>query len=91
MPGAPGAPGMAATLARCAIPIRKREALRRLGAFIPPPRVHRHRSHGMLAPNAPLRAALTALAREPTAAPEQPAVAQPAGGRLGGRAPARTL
>ncbi len=34
----------------------------------------------MLAPNAPLRAAVTALARDTVATPEQPAVAAPAGG-----------
>ena len=33
-------------------------------ALIPPPRGHRHRYHGVLAPNATLRAAVTALARE---------------------------
>jgi hypothetical protein len=30
--------------------------------MIPPPRAHRHRYHGVLAPNASLRAAVTALA-----------------------------
>ncbi len=38
------------------------ELIQRLAALIPPPRVHRHRYHGVLAPNAPLRAAVTALA-----------------------------
>jgi len=38
------------------------EQLERLSAFIPPARIHRHRSFGVLAPNAPLRPALTALA-----------------------------
>jgi hypothetical protein len=32
------------------------ELLERLAALIPPPRVHRHRYHGVLAPNAPVRA-----------------------------------
>jgi len=36
--------------------------LERLSAFIPPARIHRHRSFGVLAPNVPLRPALTALA-----------------------------
>jgi hypothetical protein len=35
----------------------------RLVALIPPPRAHRHRYHGVLAPNAPLRPAVTALAQ----------------------------
>ena len=38
------------------------ELIQRLAALIPPPRAHRHRYHGVLAPNAPLRAAVTALA-----------------------------
>ena len=36
---------------------------------MPPPRVHRHRYYGVLAPNAPLRAAVTALAPAPVPAP----------------------
>jgi putative transposase len=38
------------------------ELLDRLAALVPPPRIHRHRDFGVLAPNAPLRAAVTALA-----------------------------
>lgn len=38
------------------------ELIERLAALIPPPRRHRHRYFGVLAPNAPLRAAVTALA-----------------------------
>lgn len=38
------------------------ELLDRLAALVPPPRRHRHRYFGVLAPNAPLRAAVTALA-----------------------------
>ncbi len=46
------------------------ELLERLSAFIPPPRIHRHRYYGVLAPNAVLRPALPALAsREPMAEP----------------------
>jgi len=57
------------------------ELLDRLAALIPPPRRHRHRYFGVLAPNAPLRAAVTALAspraethaaRTPAAAPSAP-------------------
>ena len=39
------------------------ELIDRLAALIPPPRRHRHRYFGVLAPNAPLRSAVTALAR----------------------------
>jgi hypothetical protein len=38
------------------------EFLDRLAALVPPPRRHRHRYHGVLAPNAPLRAVVTARA-----------------------------
>jgi hypothetical protein len=38
------------------------ELLDRLAALIPPPRLHRHRYHGVLAPNAPWRAQVTAMA-----------------------------
>ena len=34
----------------------------KVAALVPSPRVHRHRYYGVLAPNAPLRAAVTALA-----------------------------
>jgi hypothetical protein len=40
------------------------ERIERLVALLPPPRQHRHRYYGVLAPNAPLRAALSALAPE---------------------------
>ncbi|MQA92857.1 MAG: hypothetical protein GEU90_21975 [Gemmatimonas sp.] len=53
------------------------EFLAALARLIPPPRVHRHRYHGVLAPNAALRARLTALARESPDAPPQPASADP--------------
>ena len=38
------------------------EFLDRLAALIPPPRKHRHRYHGVFAPNHPLRPAVTSLA-----------------------------
>ena len=41
-------------------PLQLRE---RLARFVPPPRVHRHRYHGVLAPNAKLRAAVTCIGR----------------------------
>jgi hypothetical protein len=45
------------------------ELLDKVAALVPPPRVHRHRYYGVLAPNAPLRAAVTALAPVPVLAP----------------------
>ena len=39
------------------------EVQERLARFIPPPRMHRHRYHGVLAPNAKLRAAVVAIRR----------------------------
>ncbi|MBK9522268.1 MAG: transposase [Rhodocyclaceae bacterium] len=38
------------------------ELIDKIGAVIPPPRTHGHRYYGVLAPNAPMRAAVTALA-----------------------------
>ena len=38
------------------------ELIHRIAALIPPPRTHRHRYFGVLAPNSPLRSAVTALA-----------------------------
>jgi len=54
------------------------ELLDRLAALVPPPRVHRHRYFGVLAPNAPLRTAVTALARAATPTPPPAANAEPA-------------
>ena len=48
------------------------ELIERLAALVPPPRQHRHRYYGVLAPNAPLRAAVTALAPEAVAAQPTP-------------------
>jgi len=44
--------------------------IERIAALVPPPRTHRHRYYGVLAPNSPLRAAAVALA---LAAPAQAA------------------
>jgi hypothetical protein len=53
------------------------ELIDRIAALVPPPRIHRHRYFGVLAPNSPLRAAVTALALAATTSP--PAVnAEPA-------------
>ena len=49
------------------------ELIERLAALIPRPRLHRHRYHGVLAPNAPLRAQVIALARQPPASLPQAA------------------
>ncbi len=38
------------------------ELIARIAALVPPPRTHRHRYFGVLAPNSPLRSAVTALA-----------------------------
>ena len=46
------------------------ELIGRIAALVPPPRTHRHRYYGALAPNSPLRAAVVAMAQ---AAPSQPA------------------
>jgi len=45
------------------------ELIDRIAALVPPPRTHRHRYFGVLAPNSPLRAAVTALATPAQAAP----------------------
>jgi hypothetical protein len=39
------------------------ELIARIAALVPPPRTHRHRYFGVLAPNSPHRAAVTALAQ----------------------------
>ena len=46
------------------------QLLDRLAALIPPPRRHRHRYYGVLAPNSPHRAAVTALAAAESARDE---------------------
>src|SRR5438094_6513178 len=46
--------------------------LDRFAAVVPPPRVHRHRYFGVLAPNSPRRSALTALALVATTSPPAP-------------------
>ena len=59
---------------QCLTPL---ELLDRLAALVPPPRLHRHRYFGVLAPNSPLRSAVTALAPAATTAPAA-STAQPA-------------
>jgi len=48
------------------------ELIERIAALVPPPRVHRHRYYGVLAPNASLRAAVTAMAPEAIAVQTPP-------------------
>ena len=50
------------------------ELIERIAALVPPPRTHRHRYFGVLAPNSPLRAAAVPLgcAISPTPAPAPP-------------------
>ncbi len=48
------------------------ELITKIATLVPPPRAHRHRYHGVLAPNAPLRAVVTALA--PAAVPPAPTI-----------------
>ncbi len=50
--------------------------LDRLAVLVPPPRRHRHRTYGVLAPNSPLREAVTALA-QPTEMAATPTRAEP--------------
>ena len=46
------------------------ELIDKIAALVPPPRAHGHRCYGVLAPNAPLRPVVTALA--PAAVPPAP-------------------
>ena len=52
------------------------ELIDRLAALIPPPRRHRHRYHGVLAPNAPYRAQVSALGRAANPPAPPPLAAQ---------------
>ncbi len=47
------------------------ELIDRIAALVPPPRTHRHRYFGVLAPNSPLRPAATALAQVAAVQPLQ--------------------
>ena len=69
------------------------ELIDHLAALIPPPRRHRHRYHGVLAPNAPLRAAAIAFGREVADATGAPAEvsSSPRAPASHARSPARTL
>ncbi len=71
------------------------ELIGRIAARVPPPRQHRHRYYGVLAPNSPLRPAVTALALHPEAPePETRPPAETAADDpppASGRSPARYL
>ena len=49
---------------RTALRLSALEFLDRLANILPPPRIHRHRYHGVFAPNAPLRPLVTEQARQ---------------------------
>ncbi|AZP12282.1 IS91 family transposase [Undibacterium parvum] len=51
------------------------EFIAKIAALVPPPRMHRHRYFGVLAPNSPLRAAVTAMAPMPVTPPVAPQIA----------------
>ena len=67
------------------------ELIERLAALIPPPRLHRHRYHGVLAPNSPQRAQVTALARPATPLSLAPLPAGDPAQRVPSAPPARIL
>lgn len=46
------------------------QLLERIARFVPPPRMHRHRYHGVLAPNARARSAVIAIGRPPADSPQ---------------------
>jgi hypothetical protein len=68
---------------RTALRLSALEFLDRLATVLPPPRIHRHRYHGVFAPNAPLRPLVTTQAQEDNAL-----AAQVPGPRLPLRSPA---
>ena len=58
------------------------ELIARIAALVPPPRTHRHRYFGVLAPNSPQRASVTAMAVPAQAMPAQTGANQGAPGVL---------
>ena len=72
------------------------ELIDRIAALVPPPRTHRHRYFGALAPNSPLRAAVVAIAlpaaAQPTTDQAEPAITgvDALGAALLGKAPSTT-
>ncbi len=78
---------------RTALSLTPLEFIDHLAALIPPPRLHRHRHHGVLAPNAPLRLAVTAYGRNVDLRhqPSPPEASPPAAAGPSGRSPAHYL
>ena len=76
---------------RTALVLTPLELIDHLAALIPPPRLHRHRYHGVLAPNATLRAAVTAYGRDADSHQQPPTAASPPAAVPGRRSPARYL
>ena len=83
---------------RTALALTPLELIDRLAALIPPPRVHRHRYSGVLAPSSPWRAQVTAWAAasagaeaEPVVPPRPPAPPLEEPGAAAHRSPARSL
>jgi hypothetical protein len=59
---------------RTALRLSALEFLDRLAKILPPPRIHRHRYHGVFAPNAPLRPLVTERAHQDNALAAQTSV-----------------
>jgi len=59
---------------RTALRLSAPEFLDRLAKVLPPPRIHRHRYHGVFAPNAPLRSLVTGRAHQDNALAAQNSV-----------------
>ncbi len=78
---------------RTALSLTPLELIDHLAALIPPPRLHRHRYHGVLAPNALLRLAATAYGRDAdlTHPPRPPVASPPAAVPPSARSPAHYL
>jgi hypothetical protein len=79
---------------RTALSLTPLQLIDHLAALIPPPRRHRHRYHGVLAPNSPLRAAAVAYGRDDEGRAEVPtpdAASTPTGEEQASRSPARYL
>ena len=65
-----------------AITLAPLELIERIAALVPPPRTHRHRYFGVLAPNSPHRAAVVSLAQGAVVQPAQ-VQAEPASSGVG--------
>jgi len=64
---------------RVALRLAPLELLQRLARLIPPPRLHRHRYHGVFAPHSSWRSDVVRFARETTQDPEPHALPSPPG------------